>query len=194
MEYSGHNNISQRISFTESISETEEEDPSARARRRWQWAIEQQLLLVRLEKENQSVMRDTLRRYKLNYADPAVDNEVMGKVWLDLIEEGHPSTESLLAAVKMGTVYCLVGCVCYKFTGVPPKLRERVWALLMSHYQSLHPGEVPSGSYKSSVSKQEYEQLYKQQTEYEPVISVDIGRKYCVQYCLLLFYFRAHLS
>ena len=108
MELGISNNVPQRISFTESISESEETDISKRAKSRWQWAINQQLLLIRLEKENLSVIRDTLRHHKLNYADPAVDNVVMVKVWLALIEEGSPSPDSLLAAIKMGKRFCLI--------------------------------------------------------------------------------------
>lgn len=52
METSGP--VVQQISFTESIEE--EGSVSARAKQRWKWAIQQQILLIRLEKENQSVI------------------------------------------------------------------------------------------------------------------------------------------
>ena len=45
--------LKQQLSFSE-ISE--DESPSSRAKRRWKWAIEQEVLLVKLEKENQSVI------------------------------------------------------------------------------------------------------------------------------------------
>ena len=60
-------------------------------------------------------------------------------------------------------------------TGVPPKLREKVWKLLVSHYQSCHPGEVPLGNYISRVDKREYDRLCEEYTEYESVITADIG-------------------
>ena len=47
--------LQQQLSFSE-ISEVEDESPSSRAKRRWKWAIEQEVLLVKLEKENQSVI------------------------------------------------------------------------------------------------------------------------------------------
>ena len=60
-------------------------------------------------------------------------------------------------------------------TGVPPKLREKVWKLLVCHYQSCHPGEVPLGNYISRVDKREYDRLCEECTEYESVIIADIG-------------------
>ncbi len=50
--------INQQLSFTGMITESNDEQtsPSAKARRRWRQAIEQQILLGRLEKENQSVI------------------------------------------------------------------------------------------------------------------------------------------
>ena len=45
--------LQQQLSFSE-ISE--DESPSSRAKRRWKWAIEQEVLLVKVEKENQSVI------------------------------------------------------------------------------------------------------------------------------------------
>lgn len=59
--------------------------------------------------------------------------------------------------------------------GVPPKLRERVWQLLVTYYRSCHPGQVPSGSYLSFIDKRDYERLHQQDTEYEPIICADIG-------------------
>lgn len=47
------------ISFREEEEEkTEEEDvsPRRKIRQRWQWAIKQQLLLIRMEKANQNVL------------------------------------------------------------------------------------------------------------------------------------------
>ena len=52
METSGP--LVQQLSFTESIEE--EGSVSARAKQRWKWAIGQQILLIRLEKANQSVI------------------------------------------------------------------------------------------------------------------------------------------
>lgn len=52
METSGP--LVQQLSFTESIEE--EGSVSARAKLRWKWAIEQQILLIRLDKANQSVI------------------------------------------------------------------------------------------------------------------------------------------
>lgn len=104
MESHNVSHVTQRGSLVDSIEEYE--STADRAKRRWQWAINQQLLLIRLEKANQSVIRETLRRHRLNYADPAVDNVVMGRVWLRLLEEDRVSSEDLLAAIKMGNNTC----------------------------------------------------------------------------------------
>ena len=48
--------INQPLSFSDTIAESDENSPSTRARRRWKLAIEQQMLLARLEKQNQSVI------------------------------------------------------------------------------------------------------------------------------------------
>lgn len=90
----------QRISFTESL-EDDESAVSVRAKRRWRWAIEQQLLLIKLDKANESVLQETLVRQKLNYADDAVDTNVMSSVWMKLLEES-PTHDDLLASIKMG--------------------------------------------------------------------------------------------
>ena len=43
-----------------------------------------------------------MRRKKLNYEDPSVDGVVIGRVWIELMDQQETSTEDLLAAVKMG--------------------------------------------------------------------------------------------
>lgn len=46
--------VAQQLSCTEFI--VEEGSVSARTKQRWRWAIEQLILLIRLDKENQSVI------------------------------------------------------------------------------------------------------------------------------------------
>ena len=43
-----------------------------------------------------------MRQKKLNYEDPSVDSVVIGRVWIELMDQQETSTEDLLAAVKMG--------------------------------------------------------------------------------------------
>ena len=68
-------------------------------------------------------------------------------------------------------------------------MRERAWRLLVAHYQSLHPGEVPTGNYPSSVDQLEFQQLCDEETEDEPVIVADLGEE-----TFLHFPFRTLLS
>ena len=56
-------------------------------------------------------------------------------------------------------------------------MRERAWRLLVTHYQSLHPGEVPTGNYPSSVDLLEFQQLCDEETEDEPVIIADLSEQ-----------------
>ena len=53
------NRVNHKLGMSKAISESEEQTtPSLRAKRRWKWAIEQQILLVKLDRENQSVMSE----------------------------------------------------------------------------------------------------------------------------------------
>ena len=73
------------------------------ARRRWEWAIQQQLLLIRLDKANQSVLLETLNRQKLSYAESALDSNVMTSVWNKILDNTNEiNNEELLASIKMG--------------------------------------------------------------------------------------------
>ena len=45
---------------------------------------------------------ETMRHHKINYSDPGVDDVVMGQVWQNLLEQNEPSSDDLLAAIKMG--------------------------------------------------------------------------------------------
>ena len=76
---------------------------SAIARRRWEWAIKQQLLLIRLDKANQSVLMETLTRQKLSYAESGLDTNVMASVWNKILDNTNEiNNEELLASIKMG--------------------------------------------------------------------------------------------
>lgn len=48
--------LNQKLGYSASISENEEYSPATKAKNRWKWAIQQQILLLKLEKENQSVL------------------------------------------------------------------------------------------------------------------------------------------
>lgn len=44
------------------------------------------------------------------------------------------------------------------------------------HYRTCHPGQVPITSYISSINKLQFINFYKQHTEYEALITADIGK------------------
>ena len=44
------------------------------------------------------------------------------------------------------------------------------------HYRTCHPGQVPITSYISSINKSQFINFYKQHTEYEALITADIGK------------------
>ncbi|XP_019854945.1 PREDICTED: TBC1 domain family member 1-like isoform X2 [Amphimedon queenslandica] len=136
---------------------------SATARRRWEWAIQQQLLLIRLDKANQSVLMETLTRQKLSYAELALDTNVMTSVWNKILENTNEiNNEELLASIKMG---------------IPAKLRERVWRLLIVRYKSSSSVAASSG-YTRLINNDQFIDLYSQHTEYESLINADLDRTY----------------
>ena len=109
--------LNKTLSFAESLPE-EQESPSSRARRRWRWAIGQQILLIKIEKENRVIMselinslpftrptsEESLRYIKLDYEEEQGNISTMEVVWNGLLTQTAPSSEELLAALKMGII------------------------------------------------------------------------------------------
>ena len=43
-----------------------------------------------------------LKRYHMFYKDPMVNDDEVGVVWSEILQQSNPSSDSLLAALKMG--------------------------------------------------------------------------------------------
>ena len=62
------------------------------------------------------------------------------------------------------------------------------------HYRTSHPGQVPITSYISSINKSQFINFYKQHTEYETLITADIGKLYTHTPCNNDYTCRSYLS
>ena len=65
------------------------------------------------------------------------------------------------------------------------------------HYRTRHPGQVPITSYISSINKSQFINFYKQHTEYETLITADIGKLHTHTHLVIMIYIytcRSYLS
>ncbi|XP_077436305.1 TBC1 domain family member 4 isoform X2 [Vanacampus margaritifer] len=133
----------------------------------WKTAIRQQILLVRMEKENQRLeaSRDELhiRKMKLSYQEVGPDSHEVQALW-----------EKKLTAPGRTTVRQdqedLYRALCQ---GVPKSRRGEVW-MLLCHQQRLcrrHPPRQPAADTP-------YRDLLKQLTAQQHAILVDLGRTF----------------
>ncbi|XP_057708067.1 TBC1 domain family member 4 isoform X3 [Corythoichthys intestinalis] len=140
---------------------------SADYRTLWKTAIRQQILLLRMEKENQRLeaSRDELhiRKMKLSYQEVGPDSQEAQALW-----------EKKLTAPGRTTVRqdpeALYRALCQ---GVPKNRRGEVW-LLLSHQHRLcrrHPPRQPAADTP-------YRDLLKQLTAQQHAILVDLGRTF----------------
>lgn len=137
--------------------------PRPTPRERWCRAIEQQIMLQRMEKENQSIMKasteaDT-KRLKLCYKDPSITVDSMSKKWAEVLSRPHPPE---LSELKPALI-----------EGVIPGRRGEVWSLLIQLYQERHPSLPPSSPLSHSLT---LSQLCQKTTDHENSIKMDLGK------------------
>ena len=124
----------------------------------------------------------------MDYEDPTLDVEAE-KVWTELLEQSNPSTESLLASLKMGEGKRERGRERERerkrerererythppHPGVPKKMRIRVWKKLILIHT---PTDSSKDPLPPGINRSSYEQ-YRQETaspDYLSIITADIG-------------------
>ncbi|XP_065059240.1 TBC1 domain family member 1-like isoform X1 [Rhopilema esculentum] len=148
-----------------SINEEKKEDSSSLAKARWRKAIMEQILLIRMERENQNletkISATETRREKLSYevyehcsAEAAKTwDEILAKNWKEKVDD-----QLLMAAVK---------------SGVPKYRRGEVWKFLAQQ----HAIRAPKKDEDQRNSKS-YEELLEQPTTHQHAILIDIGRTF----------------
>ncbi|XP_049839541.1 TBC1 domain family member 4 isoform X3 [Schistocerca gregaria] len=141
----------------------------AELRALWRKAINQQLLLIRMERENARLRarqeEATVKRLKLEYDEIGSCVRELVEVWdLLLSRESAVSTrcdrQMLLQAIKQG---------------VPRTKRGEVWQFLADQYCLNH---APPDTSKFPNYNVPYEGLLKQLTAHQHVILIDLGRTF----------------
>ncbi|XP_065207739.1 TBC1 domain family member 1 isoform X2 [Planococcus citri] len=133
----------------------------------WKKAINQQILLIRMEKENAKLYarqeEATMKRIKLEYDDICTSGKENTEVWEVMINKGNRKYDDqmLLQAVRKG---------------VPRSRRGDVWIFLAEHYCSKMP--PPIDCYKFPKYNVPYEQLLKELTSQQHAILIDLGRTF----------------
>ncbi|CAH2223854.1 TBC1 domain family member 4 isoform X2 [Pelobates cultripes] len=133
--------------------------------RLWRKAIHQQILLLRMEKENLKLeaSRDELqsRKAKLDYEDVAACQKEVSNLWdkkLNCRTKIRFDMEEIYATLK---------------EGVPKGKRGEIWQFLSVQYRLRH--RLPNKHTPSDVS---YSELLKQLTAQQHAILVDLGRTF----------------
>ncbi|XP_043941562.1 TBC1 domain family member 4 isoform X2 [Protopterus annectens] len=138
---------------------------SGEIRSLWRKAIHQQILLLRMEKENQRLeaSRDELqsRKIKLDYDELVMCQKDMLPVWDKKIRtcaKVRCDTEELYTALK---------------DGVPKSRRGEIWQFLAAQYRLRH--RLPNKQQPPDIP---YKDLLKQLTAQQHAILVDLGRTF----------------
>ncbi|XP_031416134.1 TBC1 domain family member 1 isoform X2 [Clupea harengus] len=150
-----------------SVPEERRRRSGAEIRELWRKAILQQILLLRMEKENQKLQASESdlqsRRLKLDYEEITPCLKDVTLVWERML--GTPGR----AKVKFDTesIHMAVG------QGVPRQHRGEIWKLLSEQYHLRQ--QVPS---KSPTTDTPYKELLKQLTSQQHAILIDLGRTF----------------
>ncbi|XP_006129594.2 TBC1 domain family member 1 isoform X5 [Pelodiscus sinensis] len=133
----------------------------------WQKAILQQILLLRMEKENQKLQASENnllnRRLKLHYEEITPCLKDVTLVWEKMLSTpGRSKTK-----IDMETIHSAVG------QGVPRHHRGEIWKFLAEQYQLKH--QFPS---KQQPKDTPYKELLKQLTSQQHAILIDLGRTF----------------
>ncbi|XP_072262439.1 TBC1 domain family member 1-like isoform X3 [Pyxicephalus adspersus] len=133
----------------------------------WKKAIFQQILLLRMEKENQKLQASENdlqnKRLKLDYEEITPCLKDVTLVWEKML--GTPGRAKIKA--DMEKIHAAVG------QGVPRHHRGEIWKFLSEQYQLRH--QVP---YKSQLKDIPYKELLKQLTTQQHAILIDLGRTF----------------
>ncbi|XP_069487914.1 TBC1 domain family member 1 isoform X2 [Ambystoma mexicanum] len=133
----------------------------------WQKAILQQILLLRMEKENRKLQaseNDLLnKRLKLDYEEITLCLKDVTLVWEKML--GMPGRSK--TKFDMEKIHNAVA------KGVPRHHRGEIWKLLSEQYQLRHP--LPS---KQQLKDTPYKELLKQLTSQQHAILIDLGRTF----------------
>ncbi|KAM7168423.1 TBC1 domain family member 1 isoform 2-T2 [Macrochelys suwanniensis] len=133
----------------------------------WQKAILQQILLLRMEKENQKLQASENnllnRRLKLDYDEITPCLKDVTLVWEKMLSTpGRSKTK-----IDMETIHSAVG------RGVPRHHRGEIWKFLAEQYHLKH--QFPS---KQQPKDTPYKELLKQLTSQQHAILIDLGRTF----------------
>ncbi|XP_027677976.2 TBC1 domain family member 1 isoform X3 [Chelonia mydas] len=133
----------------------------------WQKAILQQILLLRMEKENQKLQASENnllnRRLKLDYEEITPCLKDVTLVWEKMLSTpGRSKTKT-----DMETIHSAVG------QGVPRHHRGEIWKFLAEQYHLKH--QFPS---KQQPKDTPYKELLKQLTSQQHAILIDLGRTF----------------
>ncbi|XP_056412527.1 TBC1 domain family member 1 isoform X4 [Hyla sarda] len=133
----------------------------------WKKAILQQILLLRMEKENQKLQaseNDLLnKRLKLDYEEITPCLKDVTLVWEKMLN--IPGRAKIKA--DMEKIHAAVG------QGVPRPHRGEIWKFLAEQYQLRH--QMPS---RSPIKDVPYKELLKQLTTQQHAILIDLGRTF----------------
>uniref|UniRef100_A0A8C0C5K9 TBC1 domain family member 1 n=1 Tax=Balaenoptera musculus TaxID=9771 RepID=A0A8C0C5K9_BALMU len=145
----------------------EKKRTSRELRELWQKAILQQILLLRMEKENQKLQaseNDLLnKRLKLDYEEITPCLKEVTTVWEKMLTTPGRSKIKF----DMEKMHSAVG------QGVPRHHRGEIWKFLAEQYHLKHP--FPS---KQQPKDTPYKELLKQLTSQQHAILIDLGRTF----------------
>ncbi|KAL2081311.1 hypothetical protein ACEWY4_023164 [Coilia grayii] len=133
----------------------------------WRKAIHQQILLLRMEKENQRLeaSRDELhiRKMKLDYQEVGQDSKEIQAFW----------EKKLSAPCRAKVQWDKEELQCFLSQGVPKNRRGEVWLVLSQQHRLRH--RLPS---RQQPPETPYQDLLKQLTGQQHAILVDLGRTF----------------
>ncbi|KAF0291004.1 TBC1 domain family member 1 [Amphibalanus amphitrite] len=133
-------------------------------RQLWKKAINQQVLLNRMERENERITERVRSGERVMYAEmPPCAGDVKSE-WRQLLDSWRAGRK-----VHVDDLQELV------FRGVPIRLRPEVWQLLVFHHRLHHP--APSVSHVDNYDTS-YLQLIRQLTSFQREILTDLGRTF----------------
>ncbi|XP_060004348.1 TBC1 domain family member 1 isoform X5 [Lagenorhynchus albirostris] len=145
----------------------EKKRTSRELRELWQKAILQQILLLRMEKENQKLQaseNDLLnKRLKLDYEEITPCLKEVTTVWEKMLTTPGRSKIKF----DMEKMHSAIG------QGVPRHHRGEIWKFLAEQYHLKHP--FPS---KQQPKDTPYKELLKQLTSHQHAILIDLGRTF----------------
>ncbi|XP_062899372.1 TBC1 domain family member 1-like isoform X3 [Mobula hypostoma] len=145
----------------------EKKRPSGELRDLWRKAILQQILLLRMEKENQKLQASESdlqnKRLKLDYEEITLCLKEVTQVWEKMLNVPARSTVKF----DMENIHMAMG------QGVPRYHRGEIWKLLAEQHQLRYRLPV-----KQQPKTTPYEELLKQLTSQQHAILIDLGRTF----------------